>query len=149
MTTKLEMIKQIIDGFSKTLLDIDSVTPLESGVNLEITVGEGKDRFTYLASFRKKSDCEEWDVKNMAFHGYQITDKERQFTFELVGATIESKLEDKLFEAGCDDALIHYQDNKMFLSFDRMAPTMEEAMESASKQIGSVWVTEVMDIKDE
>lgn len=75
--------------------------------------------------------------------------KNHQFTFTLVGVTIENGLEDKLFEVGCDDALIHYQDGNMFLSFDRMAPTMEEAMESASKQIGMVWTTEVMSIKEE
>ena len=72
--------------------------------------------------------------------------KNHQFTFELEGVTADSGLEDKLFEAGCDDALISYEDGNMLLSFDRMAPTLEEAQDIASKQIATVYVTEIFDL---
>jgi hypothetical protein len=41
------------------------------------------------------------------------------------------RYEDALFEAGCDDALVALVDGVMFLDFDREAPSMGDAIESA------------------
>ncbi len=46
-------------------------------------------------------------------------------------------LEDTLFEAGCDDALINFRSNAVYLDFDREASTLEEAVISAIKDVHS------------
>lgn len=40
-------------------------------------------------------------------------------------------LEDALFQAGCDDALLHFRAGAAYLDFDREAPSLEEAILSA------------------
>ncbi|QIW15746.1 hypothetical protein A4G20_05080 [Pasteurellaceae bacterium RH1A] len=44
-------------------------------------------------------------------------------------------LEDRLFEAGCDDALICFNNQTVYLEFDREAETAKEAIESAMSDI--------------
>lgn len=44
-------------------------------------------------------------------------------------------LEDTLFEAGCDDALINYRDGTVYIDFDREAESLKEAVMSAIKNI--------------
>jgi hypothetical protein len=52
--------------------------------------------------------------------------------FTLQVANIEAdRYEDVLFEAGCDDAVVALVDGAMFLDFDREAPSLGEAIESA------------------
>ena len=46
-------------------------------------------------------------------------------------------LEDALFEAGCDDALINYEHGVVYLDFDRQAKSLEEAILSAITSIES------------
>lgn len=46
-----------------------------------------------------------------------------------------SDLEDKLFESGCDDALVCFYNQNVYLEFDRTAPTAKEAIESAFANI--------------
>lgn len=46
-------------------------------------------------------------------------------------------LEDSLYEAGCDDALINYRNGAAYLEFDREASTLEEAVISAIKNVRS------------
>lgn len=44
-------------------------------------------------------------------------------------------LEDRLFEAGCDDALICFHNQTVYLEFDRQADTAEQAVASAMANI--------------
>lgn len=46
-------------------------------------------------------------------------------------------LEDALFEAGCDDALINYKNGTVFLDFDREGENLENTIISAIKDIES------------
>jgi len=46
-------------------------------------------------------------------------------------------IEDALFEAGCNDALLSFRDNSPYLEFDRMAINIEEAILSAIKDVVS------------
>ena len=49
-----------------------------------------------------------------------------------------NNLEDSLFEAGCDDALINFRNGAVYLDFDRDASSLEEAVVSAIKNIQSI-----------
>lgn len=62
-----------------------------------------------------------------------------QFTLVLkkVPESIDN-LEDSLFEAGCDDALINFRNGAVYLDFDREASSLEEAVVSAIKNIQSI-----------
>ncbi len=42
---------------------------------------------------------------------------------------------DRLYEAGCQDALVFIQDGQLFLEFDREAPSYEAALTSATADI--------------
>lgn len=46
-------------------------------------------------------------------------------------------LEDSLFEANCDDALINFRNGTVYLDFDRQASSLEEAVISAIKNVHS------------
>jgi hypothetical protein len=52
------------------------------------------------------------------------------FTLQVTNIQAD-RTEDALFEAGCDDALVAVVDEAMFLDFDREAPSLGEAIESA------------------
>jgi DNA-binding transcriptional regulator YiaG len=58
-------------------------------------------------------------------------------------------LEDNLFEAGCDDALINYRNGAVYLEFDREADSLEEAVISAIKNVQLVANAEVKSIAPE
>jgi len=59
-----------------------------------------------------------------------------EFTLVLDGVEPQTKdLEDKLYSAGCDDALINFRNNTVYLDFDREADTLEDAVISAIKAI--------------
>lgn len=54
------------------------------------------------------------------------------FRLVLTGASeLTQELEDALFEAGCDDALLGLCDGVLFLIFDREAPSFRIALTSA------------------
>ncbi|HEV3022878.1 MAG TPA: hypothetical protein VGX76_10435, partial [Pirellulales bacterium] len=54
------------------------------------------------------------------------------FTLIVSGATeLTDDLQDALFEAGCDDALVGVRDGVLFLDFDREAITLNDAVSSA------------------
>jgi hypothetical protein len=66
--------------------------------------------------------------------------KTKTFQFMLVLKQIDEKtpsFEDSLYEAGCDDALIHSRGNAVYLEFDREASSLEDAVISAIKNIQS------------
>lgn len=44
-------------------------------------------------------------------------------------------LEDRLFEAGCDDALLCFSNQSVYLEFDREAPSAQIAIQSALENI--------------
>ncbi len=62
-----------------------------------------------------------------------------QFTIVLkhISEDIDN-LEDSLYEAGCDDALINFRNGAIYLNFDREAFSLEEAVVSAIKNIQSI-----------
>ena len=61
-----------------------------------------------------------------------------QFTLVLEGVDDTTpNLEDALFEAGCDDALINYKNGTVYLDFDRENEDLEQAIISAIKDVES------------
>ena len=65
------------------------------------------------------------------------------YQFTLVLKNVSDKtvdLEDSLYEAGCDDALIHYRNGAVYLEFDREANSLEDAVISAIKDIRSATI---------
>lgn len=66
--------------------------------------------------------------------------KKNSFNFTLILSGVNentSGLEDALYEAGCDDALLHFRNGTVYLEFDRVSPNFEDAVISAVKQIES------------
>ena len=60
------------------------------------------------------------------------------FDVYLVGvAEFTRELEDRLFESGCDDALLAIKDGRVYLTFDREAESREDAIDSALRNIAS------------
>jgi addiction module HigA family antidote len=49
-------------------------------------------------------------------------------------------LEDRLYDANCDDALIHFRNGAVYLDFDREAASLEEAIISAMKDVKSAFM---------
>jgi hypothetical protein len=49
----------------------------------------------------------------------------------------DDSIEDALFEAGCDDALLIFRDNVPYLEFDRQATSLEDAILSAILDVKS------------
>lgn len=65
--------------------------------------------------------------------------KTYQFTLVLDGVDDTTpNLEDALFEAGCDDALINYKNGTVYLDFDRESQNLEKAIISAIKAVESI-----------
>lgn len=65
------------------------------------------------------------------------------YQFTLVLKNIDEKtsdLEDSLYEAGCDDALINYRNGAVYLEFDREADSLENAVISAIKNVKSATI---------
>jgi len=63
---------------------------------------------------------------------------EFNFTLVVSGANEETDgLEDALFNAGCDDALIYFKNGVTYLEFDRTASDMKDAILSAISQVES------------
>ena len=61
-----------------------------------------------------------------------------EFTLVLTGVDDQTvHLEDQLFEAGCDDALINFRNGTVYLDFQREAGSLEEAVISAIRAIES------------
>ena len=64
-------------------------------------------------------------------HHSDITEVHR-FTLVLTGISeVSTEIEDALFEAGCDDALLWTRDGVAYLDFDREAASYQEAVQSA------------------
>jgi hypothetical protein len=68
-------------------------------------------------------------------------EKEYQFTFILdYPGEINAELEDVLYEAGCDDAILYQQNGILHIGFTRTAYSLEHAVSSAMEAIVSVSV---------
>lgn len=64
----------------------------------------------------------------------------RNFNFTLVisGAHEDTcGLDDAIFEAGCDDAILYFKNGVTYLEFDREATSLKNAIVSAIHQVGS------------
>jgi hypothetical protein len=65
-----------------------------------------------------------------------------QFTLVLKNVNEHTKkLEDSLFKANCDDALINYRSGAVYLDFDREAISFEDAVISAIKDVQSASIS--------
>lgn len=63
------------------------------------------------------------------------------FTLHLTKITMHiDSIEDALFEAGCDDALLGFEDNTPFLDFHREASSLDEAVSSAMENVRSAGI---------
>lgn len=61
-----------------------------------------------------------------------------EFTLILKGASEHTEnLEDKLYKAGCDDALINFRNGMVYLDFEREAHSLEQAVLSSIKNVES------------
>jgi len=75
----------------------------------------------------------------------KATKKIYQFTLVLKHVDDKTKnLEDSLYEAGCDDALINFRNGTVYLDFDRKASSLEEAVLSAIKNVESSSINAVV-----
>src|SRR3990167_4187316 len=77
----------------------------------------------------------------------------KTFQFTLVLKKIDKNtpaLEDALYEASCDDALINFRGDTVYLEFDRKSSSLEEAVVSAIKDIKSSSIeTEIASVAPE
>ena len=67
-----------------------------------------------------------------------------KYSFTLVLAhvpEITREIEDSLFEAGCDDALLGSRDGIAYLDFDRVADSLQEAVHSAIRDVRKAGLT--------
>lgn len=68
----------------------------------------------------------------------KVSQKVYQFTLVLKNVDENtSNLEDSLYEAGCDDALINFRNGTVYLDFDRKANSLDEAVLSAIQDVES------------
>lgn len=65
-------------------------------------------------------------------------DCEREYNFALIlsGASdLTTEIENRLFEAGCDDATLSLQCGIIYMEFSRTAPSLKDAILSAIKNV--------------
>lgn len=98
--------------------------------HLEYTEKCGKTRSAIAKSNRKMSASK----VNAKTQEYQFT-----FILDYPGG-IDAELEDALYEAGCDDALLYQQTGILHLEFTREASSLKEAVSSAMRAIRSARV---------
>ena len=57
------------------------------------------------------------------------------FTLRVSGIEIAGNYEDRLYEAGCDDASVAVVGGQLYLDFDRDAASFSAAVQSAQKDV--------------
>jgi hypothetical protein len=57
------------------------------------------------------------------------------FTLEVSGLDVGANYEDRLYDAGCSDALPAVVNGTLFLDFDRDASSFEEAVKTARRDV--------------
>lgn len=71
-----------------------------------------------------------------------------RFTLVLVGASrVDQALEDALFEAGCDDAILGTRNGVLFLEFDREGSSLPDAVLSAIQDVERVKGVDVIRVE--
>jgi hypothetical protein len=66
----------------------------------------------------------------------QVREREYDFALILNGVPeLTTKIEDALFEAGCDDATISFQYSSLYLQFSRTAASLKDAILSAIRDV--------------
>ncbi len=58
-----------------------------------------------------------------------------EFSLILTATDVSEEQADKLFDAGCDDGSILSRDEVTMIQFDRTAPTLDEALASAIRDV--------------
>ena len=72
-----------------------------------------------------------------------------QFTLVVEGADLQAEpLIDEIFEAGCDDATVGRSEGIQYIDFNREAPSLGEAIQSAIRDLGRVDGIEVVRVID-
>lgn len=72
----------------------------------------------------------------MPDHEPETTPVEHDFVLVLTGpSTISRELEDALFEAGCSDATISARAGRVYLTFSRLGPSINDAILSAIQDV--------------
>ena len=69
------------------------------------------------------------------------------YQFSLVLENVDDKtagLEDSLYEAGCDDALMNSRNGIVYLDFDREANSLEEAVITAIRDVESASIKAIV-----
>lgn len=62
------------------------------------------------------------------------------FTLVLAATELTTELEDALFEAGCDDACLSQTGGVMYLEFDRVGQSRDEAIAAALANVRTAGV---------
>ncbi len=57
------------------------------------------------------------------------------FTLRVSGIETAGNYEDRLFDAGCNDALVAVVGGKLYLDFDRDAASFDAAVQSAQRDV--------------
>jgi hypothetical protein len=57
------------------------------------------------------------------------------FTFQVSGIDTAAEYEDRLYDAGCADALIAVEDGMLYLDFDRDAASFSAAVRAATEDV--------------
>lgn len=77
--------------------------------------------------------------------GLVNTQKSYQFTLILKNVDENTpSLEDSLYDANCDDALINFRNGTVYLDFDRQANSLEEAVMGAIKNVESTSIKAIV-----
>lgn len=69
-----------------------------------------------------------------------MKNRRKLYEFTLTLKNVNEKtpsLEDSLYLSGCDDALINFRENKVYLDFSREADSLEQAVHSAIQNVES------------
>lgn len=71
----------------------------------------------------------------------------KNYQFTLILKNVDEKtphLEDSLYEAGCDDALINFRNGAVYLDFERKDQSLEQAVLSAIKDVESASIEAIV-----
>lgn len=94
---------------------------------------------TIIQTYREYKQPKEETIMKYYDFTLTISGIEWNISNKLVDITGDRQgLEDALFEAGCDDALINYRYGKVIINFIRKAESMYKAIDSAIEDVKSV-----------
>lgn len=79
-----------------------------------------------------------WPKSLKSAHIMEAILRNHNFLLNLNSRLEQEELTDLLFEAGCDDAILFQRDGFYYLEFDRVAPNLAEAIETALQDIRKI-----------